>query len=65
MHQYENGLFAIQLNLPNGAYEYKYRVNDTIWTISQETTSKLEANGVLNNILNLDVTQFVHENLVR
>lgn len=65
MHLYENGLFAIQLSLPNGTYEYKYRVNDTIWTTSQETSSKLDANGILNNILNLDVTQFVHENLVK
>ena len=65
MFRFDNGLFAVQLNLPNGSYEYKYRVNNTAWTTSQETTTKLDANGNLNNILHLDVSQYVHENLVR
>ena len=61
MKKEENGKFILNLNLPKGKYQYKFKV-DEIWKYNEKFPT-INENGNINNIIDTSNFQITSENI--
>ena len=61
MKKEENGKFILNLNLPKGKYQYKFKV-DEIWKCNDKFPT-INENGHINNIVDTSNLEIVSENI--
>ena len=61
MKKEENGKFILNINLPKGKYQYKFKV-DGIWKYNDRFPT-INENGIINNIIDTTNWQITSENI--
>ena len=61
MKKGENGKFILNLNLPKGKYQYKFKV-DEIWKYNDKFPT-INENGNINNIIDTSNWEITSENI--
>ena len=59
-----NGYFVCSILVKIKLFEFKFRINDSIWSTSSDFKTKMDNFGNKNNVISIVSLRFVHHNLV-